>query len=122
MDGSKLVRRSFEYITKNLNVSAELSSFSEKIRRQIQMAVRARFLNLRVVDYMFSVPWVSKGHVGSMIVLENLLALQADLVRCHAQLHACKSLQRRPLVTALTLAEILWHGIPETEWPSIREV
>lgn len=122
MDGSKLVRRSFEYITKNLHADPHVISFAEKIRRQIQMAVRARFLNLRVVDYMFSVPWVSKGPANSLIVLEKLLALQADLVRCHAQLHACKSLQRRPLVTALTLAEILWHGIPESEWPSIREV
>lgn len=50
MDGSKLVRRSFEYILKDPFGSENVQSWAFKLRRQIQMAVRARFVSLRVVD------------------------------------------------------------------------
>lgn len=71
---------------------------------------------------MFSVPWVSKGRQEARLFLEDLLRFQTELLQGHARLHACKSLQRRPLVTALVLAEIVWHQIDKSEWSSIRDV
>jgi hypothetical protein len=53
MDGSKLVRRNFEFVLKD---PAFLVDFARSLRRQIAEAVRVRALRLRVVDFMFSVP------------------------------------------------------------------
>lgn len=53
MDGSKLVRRNFEFVLKD---PAYLVDFARELRKQISSAVRVRALRLRVVDFMFSVP------------------------------------------------------------------
>lgn len=121
MDGSKLVRRNYEFVLKDPTF---LVDFARTLRRQIAEAVRVRALRLRVVDFMFSVPYVCpKGAPKSHLSEADLKTLERKLMACHETLHALqRPLQERPLIVALTLAEVLWNEVHPDAHDSIVKI